>query len=162
MDEEEPFVRRRDVGGQEEIEILDEDEQQKVIDEIEKDYRQLTATQTRFIVLGSSIVFLVLSCISFFSGDYVFFFLPGLATGVLALMVIFRPTWAVSASLSIEVISILGMIQNWPNRPLLLIFIVHLAYAVMLLGHILSQQFARSVPEKIKHLESLKYHVKMA
>jgi hypothetical protein len=162
MSDDEPFLRRRTIQEDEEVEILDEIQQQKVIDEIKTDYDQITADQKYCIVVFGMLFFVSMSITSFFTQDYVFYFLPGLAAGVLSALILFRPDWAVTVSLSIETLALLGLVQRWAMEPLLFVLGVHGGYAVLLIGRIFSERFTRSIPRKIRHLESLKYSVKLA
>jgi hypothetical protein len=162
MNEDEPFLRRRNVKDEEEVEILDETQQQKIINEIERDYQQLAMQQNNCIVVFGGFLFALLSIISFMTQDYMLFFLPGLASGALSAMVVIKAEWAFTVSLSIETLALLGLVQYWPNRPIIQIVVIHVLYAILFVGRIWSIRFARSYPAQIRHLESLKYSVKLA
>jgi hypothetical protein len=162
MNEEENAVRRRDVSDLPDEEILDESEQQKIIDDIENEYRSIAAGQSRFIGIYGSIFFGIMLILSITTKDYSLFFLPGLAAGALAGMVLIRPNWALAVSLSIETVALIEVVQIWQSRPALLVLGVHAAYAFAIWLRIDSVRFTRSIPEQLKRLEKLKYHVKVA
>jgi hypothetical protein len=157
-----PPVRRRDVGDLPDDEILDEGEQQEIIDDLEKDYREIAANQVRFIAGYGGGFFVVTAFLSFATKNYALFFLPGLAGAVLAAMVYVRPNWALASSLSVEALALIEAVRIWQAHPKLLILGIHAAYAFAIWLRVDSARFTRSIPQQLQNLKNLKYHAKVA
>jgi hypothetical protein len=162
MDEKETIMHRQPAGRPDEPEILDEDEQQKVIDDLERDYRSLVRQQRLiFAAVGITAASLFLVA-GFLSSNRSFFLLPACAISVLvpSAFVALKIGWV--AALAIEALAVVRAWAAAEQLPAIAWLLVQGPFAVLLGMWLWSSCSTAQFPAQIEHLKGLKYRAKLA
>jgi nicotinamide riboside transporter PnuC len=148
--------------GQTINDVLDEDEQQKVIDVLEMDYRRLVRTEK---LIGSGIAVIAMGlCIflGFITGGYNPFLSSATAFFTVFVWLVLRRRIIWLVSIAVELLSIYAWYHDRQYFDAIVPILVHTVYAIHVFFALSSYWFVGHIPERIKHLEGLKYGVKLA
>jgi hypothetical protein len=160
--EDEGEVRRTRKGSEAVGDILDEPEQQRIIDDLEGDYKRIVRTE-KLMSGGICIVSTIcLISLAFYTGLYYSFLASALA--FLTMMAwLFQRRWVIlvgSGALQLFSACIWWMESESLGRLVpMLIHIVYLIHGGLVLS---SYRFITRFPERIEKLKGLKYGVKLA
>jgi hypothetical protein len=143
-------------------EIMDEDEQQKIIDELEVDYGKVVRTEK---YLGGGIAILAFTACSF-GAFHTGIYTPFLFSGGAFITVLFwlcHRTWSIlGISIVLELLSILAWYSARDSFDKILPWAVHALYFIHAAFAISSNYIVKQFPMRISNLKHLKYGVKLA
>ena len=153
-------TRKRD--PEDEAEVLDQDQQQRVIDELEANYKQMVRTQE--IAFTGIIGFASAAClvIGYISGLHVPFLLSSFAFMALIPCHMLNKQWLWGLAGSLEVVAIVSAVLNVAETGVGMWIGLHGVYFLVIFFFFSSQKFVKSMPERIQNLHKLKYGAKLA
>ena len=153
-------TRKRD--PEDEAEVLDQDQQQRVIDELEENYKQMVRTQE--IAFTGIIGFASAAClvIGYISGLHIPFLLSSFAFMALIPCHMLNKRWLWGLAISLEVVAIVSAVLNVAETGVGMWIGLHGVYFLVVFFFFSSQKFVKSMPERIQNLHKLKYGAKLA
>jgi hypothetical protein len=154
-------VVHRSSGNPDEPEVLGEAAEQKVIDDIERDYQKMVRTQVVLLSLactlcaGGCTIFAVVS-------NAHFYLVPSIVAFVWIAFSVRHRNRLWQLSLGFEAGSLAAAFL--PGNPISIVgqVVVHVLFALLCLFWWSSHSFLQSIPGQIQNLSNLKYGVKLA
>ena len=145
-----------------ESKILDEDEQQKIIDDLKKEYGSVIQSQKRFF----RIVTVALSIVCIIVGFMTNLFLPFIPSSMAFLLLLgfekIQNMQCKVASGICEISFLILTFKYWGKAPSYLWIAFHCIYFIMVFYLRSSRNFANAFPEQIQKLQNMKYGPKLA
>lgn len=145
-----------------ETKILDEDEQQKIIDDLKKEYGSVVRSQKRFFRIITIIMSIACIVIGFVTQLYLTFIPAAMAfLFLLGFEKIQNMPCKVASGVS-EISFLIITLKYWNKAPSYLWLAIHIIYFAMVFYLMSSRNFANTFPEKIQRLQNMKYGPKLA
>lgn len=146
----------------EEAEILDEDEQQRIIDDLKKQYGSVMRSQKRVFRIITVLMSIFCVIIGFITHLHLQFVIPSLAFLFLLGFEKVKNMQCKLATGICEASFLIITLKFWGKATPYLWAAVHIIYFVMVAHIISTQNFAKSLPSKIMELQGMKYGPKLA
>lgn len=145
-----------------ETKILDEDEQQRIIDDLKKEYGSILMSQKRFFRIATVAMSIICIIVGFMVNLHLPFVPPAMAfLFLLGFEKIQNMQCKLATGIS-ELAFLVVTIKYWGKAPSYLWIAIHIIYVTMV-GYLMStRSFAKTIPQRIQRLQDMKYGPKLA